>query len=78
VDTEESETERALRALTPEQRLELWRPARGGRRAEYRGLAPASAVVGSLGGVGHPLRRRRASESPGRGQRAECHPSGGR
>jgi hypothetical protein len=25
VDTEESETERALRALTPEQRLELWR-----------------------------------------------------
>jgi hypothetical protein len=28
VDTEESETERALRALTPEQRLVLWR-ARG-------------------------------------------------
>jgi hypothetical protein len=25
VDTEESETERALRALTPEQRLALWR-----------------------------------------------------
>jgi hypothetical protein len=25
VDSEESETERALRALTPEQRLELWR-----------------------------------------------------
>jgi hypothetical protein len=25
VDTEERETERALRALTPEQRLELWR-----------------------------------------------------
>jgi hypothetical protein len=31
VDTEESETERALRALTPEQRLELWR--RRGLRA---------------------------------------------
>ena len=25
LDTEQSETERALRALTPEQRLELWR-----------------------------------------------------
>lgn len=25
MDTEESETERALRELTPEQRLQLWR-----------------------------------------------------
>jgi hypothetical protein len=33
VDTEESETERALRALTPEQRLELWR-RRGLRAAD--------------------------------------------
>jgi hypothetical protein len=31
VDTEESDAERALRALTPEQRLELWR--RRGLRA---------------------------------------------
>jgi hypothetical protein len=39
VDTEESETERALRALTPEQRLELWR--RRGLRAADDGPSTA-------------------------------------
>ena len=39
VDTEESETERALRALTPEQRMQLWR--RRGLRAADDGPSTA-------------------------------------